>query len=80
MDPARRPAIEAKLKEKGIGFGNTYPSAMSEQPGARGWSAGHVGGDNARVLGKSILNPPLFAYITQAEQEEVAAALKAAMA
>jgi dTDP-4-amino-4,6-dideoxygalactose transaminase len=77
-NPDKRPAIEAHLKQRGIGFGNVYPSAMSEQPGARGWHGGHVGGDNARVLGRSILNPPLFAYITREEQQEVVAAFREA--
>jgi UDP-2-acetamido-2-deoxy-ribo-hexuluronate aminotransferase len=78
VDPARRPAIEAALRGRGIGFGNVYPGAMSEQPGAAGPLAGRVGGEQAAMLGRSVLNLPLFAYITDAEIAEVVSAVGAA--
>jgi len=40
----------------------------------------HVGGDCAQTLCASVLNLPLFAYITRAEQDEVMAVLHQAMA
>lgn len=75
-DPAKRPLIEAVLKERGIGFGNVYPGAMSRQPGAEGHMAGSVGGENADLLSRSVLNLPLYAGITEAELEEVMAGMR----
>lgn len=74
--PAERAQVEARLKEKGIGFANTYPGSMSSQKGAQGWIAGQVGGENARRLSESILNPPLFPYMKESEIEEVVQALR----
>lgn len=71
IEPAKRPAVEAVLKEHGIGFGNVYPGAMSLQPGAKQDLAGRVGGEKADLLSKSILNLPLFAYMRDEEVEEV---------
>lgn len=79
-DPAVRPAIEAVLKEHGIGFGNVYPGSMSTQPGAEGFIAGRVGGENADWLGRAVLNLPLFAYMKDSELEEVMSVLKKALA
>jgi UDP-2-acetamido-2-deoxy-ribo-hexuluronate aminotransferase len=75
VDPARRPAIEATLRARGIGFGNVYPGTMSDQPGATGYAAGRVGSDNAALLARSVLNLPLFAYIHDDEIDEVVAAM-----
>jgi dTDP-4-amino-4,6-dideoxygalactose transaminase len=75
VDPEARPGIEARLKEKGIGFGNVYPGAMSTQPGADGYLLEAIGGERADILSRSVLNLPLFAYMTEAEMEEVLAAL-----
>jgi dTDP-4-amino-4,6-dideoxygalactose transaminase len=81
-DPEERPRIEARLREKGIGFGNVYPGAMSTQPGVRGPGAESflldaVGGERADLLARSVLNLPLFAYITDGEIDEVLNAFKA---
>ncbi|MEQ8819506.1 MAG: aminotransferase class I/II-fold pyridoxal phosphate-dependent enzyme [Sumerlaeia bacterium] len=78
-DPSDRPAIEAVLKERGIGFGNVYPGAMSKQPGAAQYLAGQVGGEKAEWLSKAVLNLPLFAYMKDEEVEEVLEALGAAL-
>lgn len=80
QDPDNRAAVEAVLKEHGVGFANTYPSSMSTQPGAEGWQAGQVGGEKADLLARSVLNLPLFAYITDSELEESLAAYKKAVA
>lgn len=80
VDPERRPAVEAVLKEKGIGFGNVYPGSMSRQSGAAPFLAGRAGGEEADRLARSVLNLPLFAYVTEEEQEEVLSAMEAAMA
>lgn len=80
VDPDRRPAIEATLRARGIGYGNVYPGAMSDQPAAADHLEAQIGGDNARRLAASVLNLPLFAGMTEAEQEEVIAAMAAATA
>jgi dTDP-4-amino-4,6-dideoxygalactose transaminase len=79
-DPAVRPRIEAVLRENGIGFGNVYPGAMSRQPGAAEFLAGTVGGENADLLARSVLNLPLFAYMTEAELGEVLHVMHQALA
>ena len=71
VDPDRRSDVEAVLRERGIGFGNTYPGAMSKQPGAAAYLAGAVGGEQADLLARSVLNLPLFAHITDDEVDEV---------
>jgi len=50
-DPERRPAIEAVLRRRGIGFGNVYPGAMSKQPGAEGHLAAAVGAPTLALFG-----------------------------
>lgn len=80
LPPSARPAMQDTLRQRGIGFGTVYPGAMSRQPGAEGWLAGRFGGDNAHWLSESILNLPLFAYMTDSEQDEVFAALSVALA
>jgi len=77
---AQKLAVEAALKASGVGFANIYPGAMSEQEGARGVLRAHVGGQHAQALCASVLNLPLFAYITRAEQDEVMTVLQHAMA
>lgn len=70
-----RPGLEAHLKEKGIGFGIIYPGAMSDQPGAKPWEK--FGDKNiARKICATILNLPLFAYMTDSEFDEVYSVLK----
>ncbi|MDX1972009.1 MAG: DegT/DnrJ/EryC1/StrS family aminotransferase [Candidatus Sumerlaeia bacterium] len=69
--PEKREIIGAHLKANGIGFGTVYPGAMSKQPGAKGYLHAHVGGNNADLLGRGIINLPLFAYMKPEELEEV---------
>ncbi|MCR9141414.1 MAG: DegT/DnrJ/EryC1/StrS family aminotransferase [bacterium] len=77
-EPAERDRIGAVLKEKGIGFAMVYPGAMSEQEGAKDYIKAAIGGEHASTAGKSVLNLPLFPYMTDAELEEVVAAVKGA--
>ncbi|MDX2176654.1 MAG: aminotransferase class I/II-fold pyridoxal phosphate-dependent enzyme [Candidatus Sumerlaeia bacterium] len=79
-DPEARPRIEAVLKERGIGFGNVYPGAMSKQPGAAAYLAGTIGGEKSDLLSRSVLNLPLFAHMREEELDEVMDAMKAALA
>ncbi|MBL6736815.1 MAG: DegT/DnrJ/EryC1/StrS family aminotransferase, partial [Burkholderiales bacterium] len=70
-DADQKTRFEAALKEDGIGFGNIYPGAISDQPGAKGFLYAHVGGDNAQQLCRSVLNLPLFPYMMAEELSEV---------
>lgn len=70
-DLDQKAVMEAKLKAEGIGFGNIYPGVMSLQPGAMGVSKGHFGGAAGEVLCASVLNLPLFPYMTPSELERV---------
>lgn len=63
--------LEEQLKSKGIGFGNIYPGAMSDQPGAKEYLAGQIGGENAREVCKTVLNLPLFPYMKEEEYKEI---------
>ncbi len=69
--PDMKGKLESALKGRGIGFGNIYPGAMSDQPGAAGFLHAHVGGDNARRLCRSVVNLPLFPYMKSEELAEV---------
>lgn len=75
-DSELKQRLEAALKAQGIGFGNIYPGAMSDQPGAQGFLHAHVGGDNAQRLCRSVLNLPLFPYMKAEEMAEVAGVLR----
>ncbi len=79
IDPERRAAVEAVLSGHGIGYGNTYPTAVSRQPGAAGHLEAAVGGEQADTLARSVLNLPLFAHITDEEVDEVAAVVRLAL-
>lgn len=79
QDPERREAIEQALQGAGIGVGQVYPGSMSTQPGAEGCLYAAVGGNQAQLLSRSVLNLPLFAYMTEAEQDEVVGALGEAL-
>jgi len=70
-DPTRKAAMETCLKTEGIGFGNIYPSVMSKQPGAVAYLKGHFGGQAGDQLCASVLNLPLFPYMTEAELRRV---------
>ena len=69
----------SKLKEAGIGFGNIYPSVMSSQPGAQKYLTRHFGGDMGKLLCSSVLNLPLFPYMTEDELNAVVLCVKQAM-
>lgn len=69
----KKRALEMALRDAGIGFGNIYPGVMSSQAGAHGYSLGHYGGREGEVLCASVLNLPLFPYMTAAELDRVIA-------
>ena len=70
-DAALKARLEARLKAEGIGFGNIYPGVMCSQPGAAAYLAGHFGGQVGEQLCASVLNLPLFPYMTEAELQRV---------
>lgn len=70
-DAALKASLEARLKAEGIGFGNIYPSVMSSQPGAAGYIKGHFGNQVGEQLCASVLNLPLFPYMTEVEKQRV---------
>ncbi|WP_181956481.1 DegT/DnrJ/EryC1/StrS family aminotransferase [Ramlibacter lithotrophicus] len=70
-DPERKAALEAAFRAAGVGFGNIYPGVMSQQPGAQGVSKGHCGGNVGETLCASVLNLPLFSYMTTGEIQRV---------
>lgn len=63
--------LQNKLKAHGVGFGNIYPSVMSSQPGAAAYLKGHFGGRIGEELCASVINLPLFPYMTQVELQYV---------
>jgi dTDP-4-amino-4,6-dideoxygalactose transaminase len=71
QDAPTKTRLETRLKGEGIGFGNIYPSVMSSQPGATAYLHGHFGGRVGEQLCASVLNLPLFPYITREELKRV---------
>ncbi|MFN6005921.1 MAG: DegT/DnrJ/EryC1/StrS family aminotransferase [Paracoccaceae bacterium] len=70
-DAEKKSQLETLLKDNGIGFGNIYPSVMSAQPGAGRYLAGHFGGHQGEHLCASVLNLPIFPYMTPQELQSV---------
>lgn len=75
-EPEVRDPLKAHLGNLGIGCGIVYPGAVSDQKGAESYIKAKEGGENARTLAKSVLNLPLFPYMTDAEFDEVLAGIK----
>ncbi|MCB1191180.1 MAG: DegT/DnrJ/EryC1/StrS family aminotransferase [Leptospiraceae bacterium] len=71
-----RVELEKLLKEKGIGYGIIYPGAMSEQPGAKDYIKGKTESKNAIEISQTVLNLPLFSYMTDSEFDEVITIVK----
>ena len=63
--------VEAALKINNIGFGNIYPGAMSDQQCSKRYMHAHVGGDKAQKICSTVINLPVFPYITSAELSAV---------
>lgn len=59
--------IELALKNNNIGFGNIYPGAMSDQEGSKRYLHDHVGGKKAQKICRTVINLPVFPYITDTE-------------
>lgn len=78
-DAEVKAGLETRLKAEGIGFGNIYPSVMSNQPGAAAHLQGHYGDQVGETLCASVLNLPLFPYMTEAELQRVVEVVGAAL-
>jgi UDP-2-acetamido-2-deoxy-ribo-hexuluronate aminotransferase len=66
-DLNKKARLEKLLKERAVGFANIYPGGMSAQAGAAPYLRGHYGEKNAERLCESVLNLPLFPYMTEEE-------------
>ncbi|ABR91601.1 DegT/DnrJ/EryC1/StrS aminotransferase family enzyme [Janthinobacterium sp. Marseille] len=75
-DKNEKSKLEKLLKERSIGFGNIYPGVMSAQVGAAPYLKAQYGGSQANVLCESVLNLPLFPYMTSEELEYVISAVR----
>jgi dTDP-4-amino-4,6-dideoxygalactose transaminase len=64
-------SVEVALRSHAIGFGNIYPGAMSDQECSLQFMHSHVGGVEAQKICKSVINLPIFPYITNKELETV---------
>lgn len=78
-EPDVREKLIKAFSDAKIGYGIVYPGAVAEQKGAEGYIKGRQGGENAVRLSQSVLNLPLFPYMTDAEFDEVISVLKAAL-
>ena len=68
--------LERLLKDRSIGFANIYPGVMSAQAGATFYLKGHYGDNNAERLCGSVLNLPLFPYMTEEELNYVVSVVR----
>jgi dTDP-4-amino-4,6-dideoxygalactose transaminase len=71
IDASIKTKLQQKFSENGIGFGNIYPSAMSEQLCSPKYMNKRFGGNNSIVLGQTVFNLPLFPYMTDDELNRV---------
>jgi UDP-2-acetamido-2-deoxy-ribo-hexuluronate aminotransferase len=77
--PDQKAKVEAALRAAEIGFGSIYPSVLSVQPGATRYLRAHLGGEDGQKLCASVLNLPLFPYMTAAELEHVVSVVNRAI-
>ena len=69
-------SVEVALRSHNIGFGNIYPGAMSDQECSSQFMHSHVGGVEAQKICKSVINLPVFPYITHDELDTVVNVMK----
>jgi dTDP-4-amino-4,6-dideoxygalactose transaminase len=69
-------SVEAALRSNDIGFGNIYPGAMSDQECSSQFMHSHVGGVKAQKLCNSVINLPVFPYITHDELDTIVNVIK----
>ena len=66
-DEGTKSKIQAGFQDLGIGFGNIYPGAMSDQKGAKADLASYCGTGKSKIFCKSVFNLPLFPYMNDEE-------------
>ena len=66
-DEGTKSKIQAGFQNLGIGFGNIYPGAMSDQKGAKDDLASYCGTGKSKIFCKSVFNLPLFPYMNDEE-------------
>ncbi len=76
MDSEKRNKLIEHLKNKGIGYGIVYPETISEQKPAQKYIKGILTRGIANYVTRSIINLPLFPYLTENEYEEVIQTMK----
>ncbi|GLH69495.1 glutamine--scyllo-inositol aminotransferase [Geothrix rubra] len=71
----KRDALQAHLKERGIGSAIYYPICLHEQPcfASLGYKAGQL--PESELAAKEVLSLPVYPEMTEAMREEVAAAI-----
>ncbi|HYW88412.1 MAG TPA: DegT/DnrJ/EryC1/StrS family aminotransferase, partial [Chloroflexota bacterium] len=76
---ADRAEVQARLAEEGIGTGVHYPIPVHLQPACR--SLDYTEGDLpvTEQLARTVLSLPMYPELTEAQQHEVIAALRAAL-
>ena len=75
-NPDLKSSVEAVLRSYDIGFGNIYPGAMSDQECSSQFMHSHFGGAEAQKICKSVINLPVFPYITNNELDTVVNVIK----
>jgi len=75
-DGNKKAELERCLRERAIGFGNIYPGVMSAQVGAAPYLKARYGGQQAKLLCESVLNLPLYPYMTTEELDYVVLAVR----
>ena len=68
--------IETSLSNARIGFGNIYPGPMSEQQCSHLYMSSHVGGNMASQICETVINLPVFPYISEQELWKVVDTVK----
>jgi UDP-2-acetamido-2-deoxy-ribo-hexuluronate aminotransferase len=71
-DSRRKVALESTLKRANIGYANIYPEVMADQSGAKKFLNSHYGENYGKKFCSSVINLPVFPYITDAELHRVA--------
>jgi dTDP-4-amino-4,6-dideoxygalactose transaminase len=75
IEKNQRDKLIEHLKKNQIGYGIVYPEVISEQKGALPYLKHKVGGENAKKITQSVINLPLFPYLTEKEYETIIKAM-----
>ena len=75
-DLSLKKRLEIYLSKEKIGFGNIYPGTISEQQCSHLYVNSHVGGNMAKQICETVINLPVFPYISEQELWEVVEIVK----